>query len=152
MHAANPGPVRVRLARYEYADDVLEVWSTVLGAAVAPPELELPWKLRPGGVAAITPTPVVCPQAQVPNLFEFAEGIAGTAAVVRPYCRHDARVCATCGVSASVVRLQRCTSCPLTNPWVNLGASLPPYYCCEWCAVRDWPAHSLQCLLCDNVD
>ena len=42
MHATDPGPVRVRLARYEYADDVLEVWGTVRSAAGAPPEPELP--------------------------------------------------------------------------------------------------------------
>jgi hypothetical protein len=41
MHATDPGPVRVCLARYEYADDVLEVWGTVRSAAGAPPEPEL---------------------------------------------------------------------------------------------------------------
>ena len=151
MHATDTGPVRVCLARYEYADDVLEVWGTLRGAASAPPEPEWPWRLRPGGVTALALAPVVCPLAHVPNLSEFAEGITGTAAVVRPYCRHDARVCATCGVPAVIVRLQRCAKCPLINPWVNPGASLPPYYCCEWCSDRDWPVHSLQCAY-DDVD
>jgi hypothetical protein len=95
MHATDTGPVRVCLARYEYADDVLEAWGTLRSAAGAPPEPELPWQPRPGGVTAIAPAPVVCPLVQVPNLSEFAEGITGTAAVVRPYCRRDARVCAT---------------------------------------------------------